>query len=799
MKCKNCSFDFPDTFKFCPECGSPREASDPGTADEENLPPPRQDMTSQKTDVDTRTVIYDQASLERAATTNTMFDNRYEIGEMIGCGGFALVFKAKDAKLGNRVVAIKLLQKKDKIDDDWHMVLERFLRESSVIASLNHKNIVTIHDCSSEVENHYIVMEYISGGNLREYLAKKGGKLSVREAFKILKCVCQGLAFAHRKNLIHRDMKPSNIMLVFDGDEIIPKIVDFGLARVGESTDMSISGFGMGTPAYMSPEQRRDAKSVNHTTDIYSIGKMLYEIVTGEDPENIDPEKVKEYPEVADIVFKCLKTRPEERYFSADLIIEDFDSYLVGKDKARKNISGDKNVDPSLFKCPVCSTPNVPDSKFCAGCGNGLSCECPECGTEVASHLTFCKSCGTDIQGFSTAKEALEKIEENYDSGKWIQIIKTYEQLPKDLKLQGSKGSQVVGKIHEIYLNVKDKVEEESFYSLCTGKSANFEEVEKYEDAIVQLENYLGKFSDGMHFPEIRQKINKLKKLVYKGPSPGDDWKLPWIDLELAPIPAGEFQMGSPAGKFIFFGREKGRRRNEAPFHMVRLSRHFWIGICPVTIGAYIEFISSKNRDPFIKWTPKGCPVDKAGGNPSIDEGFWGNMLQPMVELPWHAANAFCRWLTERERKDNRLPEGYIYRLPTEAEWEYSCRAGTCGRFFFGNNEEELEQYAWFARNSGGKTHPVGIKKPNQWGLFDMYGNVWEWCHDKYDSYSAEDTVNPTGPKLGTSFVRRGGSWINDYNHCRSACRNNWEPGAMFKYLGFRIVLAHKIEHTGLY
>lgn len=798
MKCKNCVFDFPDIFKFCPECGSPREASAQDPVIEENLVPPRKDQTF-PINADTSTVVYDQASLKEAATTNALFDDRYEIGEVIGCGGFALVFKAKDAKLGNRVVAVKLLQKKDKPDDDWHMTLERFLRESSVIASLNHKNIVTIHDCSSDVENHYIVMEYIPGGNLREYLAKKGGKLLVGEAFKILRGVCQGLAFAHKKNLIHRDIKPSNIMLVFDGDEIIPKIVDFGLARAGESTDVSISGFGMGTPAYMSPEQRRDAKSVNHTTDIYAIGKILYEIVTGEDPENVDPEKVRQYPEISDIVFKCLKTRPEERYFGADLIIEEIDAYLEGRNAPPKNNMQDKNTDPSLFKCPGCSTLNAADSKFCAGCGNGLSCKCPECGVEIASHLTFCKSCGTDIQGFLAAQEALEKIDEYYGNGKWIQIMKTCEKLPKDLKLPGSKGNQTLERIQEIFINVKGKVEEESFYSICTGKSADLEENEKYEEAIVHLENYLREFSDGMHFPEVRQKINKLKKLVYKGPSPGADWKLPWINLELAPIPAGEFQMGSQPGKLMFFGGEKGRRDNEGPVHNVRLSRHFWIGRCPVTIGAYLEFITSKDRDPFIKWTPKECPLDKAGKNPSIDEGFWGNMLQPMVEIPWHAANAFCRWLTERERKDNRLPDGYAYRLPTEAEWEYSCRAGTYGRYFFGDNEDELEEYAWFARNCEGKTHPVGIKKPNQWGLFDMYGNVWEWCYDKYDSYTGEALVNPTGPKLGTSFVRRGGSWINDYNHCRSACRNNWEPGAMFKYLGFRIVLAHKIEHAGLY
>jgi len=149
----------------------------------------------------------------------------------------------------------------------------------------------------------------------------------------------------------------------------------------------------------------------------------------------------------------------------------------------------------------------------------------------------------------------------------------------------------------------------------------------------------------------------------------------------------------------------------------------------------------------------------------------------------------FCRKLTERERQAGRLPEGYEYTLPTEAQWEFACRAGTTGDFA-GN----LDAMAWYNENSGNTTHPVAQKQANAWGLYDMRGNVWEWCRDWYGSYPGGSVTDPTGPSSGSFRVDRGGSWGNVAGRCRSALRRWYAPGNRLDYLGFRLSLAPQVS-----
>ncbi|MDA0841450.1 MAG: formylglycine-generating enzyme family protein, partial [Planctomycetota bacterium] len=225
------------------------------------------------------------------------------------------------------------------------------------------------------------------------------------------------------------------------------------------------------------------------------------------------------------------------------------------------------------------------------------------------------------------------------------------------------------------------------------------------------------------------------------------------IGMELILIPAGEFEMGSPAN-------EKDRDENEVQ-HTVKITKPFFMSRTEVTQGQY-EAVMGKNPSDF-----KGKDL-------------------PVESVSWEEAVEFSKKLSDKERK--------AYRLPTEAEWEYACRAGTKTIFSFGDSDKNLGDYAWQSGNSTGTTHVVGQKKPNSWGLYDMHGNVWEWCSDWYGDYYSKTIVDPTGPTAGEGRVLRGGSWLSSAGYCRSAFRSGYGPGGRDGILGFRVALPRKDE-----
>jgi formylglycine-generating enzyme required for sulfatase activity len=162
------------------------------------------------------------------------------------------------------------------------------------------------------------------------------------------------------------------------------------------------------------------------------------------------------------------------------------------------------------------------------------------------------------------------------------------------------------------------------------------------------------------------------------------------------------------------------------------------------------------------------------GNNPSFFKG----KDPPVEQVSWHDASDFCQKLNAMQS----TPHGWHFALPTEAQWEYACRAGT-SRDDAGN----LDEMAWYASNSGAKTHEVATKKANNWGLVDMHGNVWEWCADWCGGYPAESLIDPTGPNSGSNRVDRGGSWFSDGTRCRSASRFRHSPDYRGSGIGFRV------------
>lgn len=220
--------------------------------------------------------------------------------------------------------------------------------------------------------------------------------------------------------------------------------------------------------------------------------------------------------------------------------------------------------------------------------------------------------------------------------------------------------------------------------------------------------------------------------------------------FEFVSIPAGEFEMGSPSS-------EAGRYDNEGPVHRVKISNAFYMGKYEVTQK---------------QWR------DVMGTNPSY---FKGDNL-PIELVSWNDAQEFIQKLNEKEGNNK-------YRLPSEAEWEYTARAGTTTSFSFGDDVSKLGDYAWYTENSGSKTHDVGQKKPNPWGLYDMHGNVWEWVQDKYQSnYNGAPTDGSVYESGGSYRVVRGGSWLYHTRDCRLAFRGYRVPDFRDFNLGFRLL-----------
>jgi formylglycine-generating enzyme required for sulfatase activity len=220
--------------------------------------------------------------------------------------------------------------------------------------------------------------------------------------------------------------------------------------------------------------------------------------------------------------------------------------------------------------------------------------------------------------------------------------------------------------------------------------------------------------------------------------------------IKLVLISPGTFLMGGPDDNY-----------DRQPVTKVTLTRYYWLGVTDVTQAQYEEV---------------------TGENPSTFKG----PNKPVETVGWDEAMEFCEELTKREHAAGRLPEGYAYTLPTEAQWEYACLAGTTGARY-----GKLDDIAWYSGNSYDTTHPVGQKRPNAWGLYDMIGNVWQWCFDWHANLPGGRVSDPSGPPMGDNHICRGGSYGNTAAYCSSDYRDGDDPDVLgHSWVGFRVALA---------
>lgn len=229
------------------------------------------------------------------------------------------------------------------------------------------------------------------------------------------------------------------------------------------------------------------------------------------------------------------------------------------------------------------------------------------------------------------------------------------------------------------------------------------------------------------------------------------------VEMSFQLIPAGSFRMGS-----------RGEHHDEEPRHLVQITQPFYLGTFPVT------------QQQFAVWKAEH------------ENHFANNPRHPAENMDWHEAAQYCSWLTANF--SNQVPAGYAAGLPTEAQWEYACRAGTETEYYSGDGEAALAEAGWYSENSESQTQPVGQLKANEFGLYDMHGNVDEWCSDAWDEHAYKKRVNGVcdpfiDGKKDADRVIRGGSWYGSPGYCRSAFRNWWRPVDRGRGQGFRVCL----------
>jgi formylglycine-generating enzyme required for sulfatase activity/tRNA A-37 threonylcarbamoyl transferase component Bud32 len=653
--------------------------------------------------------------------------DKYVLLDRLGEGGMGEVFRARH-KVMKREVALKRILTKRL---GSQQAVDRFLREVEAAALLSHPHVVQVFDAGESGGAHYLAMELLAGPNLADHLAKVG-PLPAAEAVEYVRQACLGMHHAHEKGLIHRDLKPHNLML--DGQKRV-KVLDLGLALMREAATLTKAGGYFGTVDYMAPEQVEDSHEVDCRADVYSLGCTLYHLLSGRTPfhdahpaarpamhlSDSEPPVLESLrpgipPRLADVVRKMMAKKREDRFQSASEAATALAALLQPRPDAAspgRSRSVPPPPPPALPKTKDLEEPAVPpraerrrthDAATVGPEGEGL----PR--RWRAAVVLAGIACGLAVLlGLAVAAVALMP--------------------PGD----------------------RDR-----------GKAADKDRDEK---------------------PPVRTFTNS-------------------IGMKFVLVGKGKFMMGSP--------KEEKYRSTDEEQHEVEITKDFFIGVTEVTQKQYRDVMGYNpcyfSHDGKESGTGK-YEIGKPGGGADKVKGMDTDDF-PVENVSWQDARDFLKKLSALAAEKKF---GVEYRLPTEAEWEYSCRGGPVFKdspaksqlpFHFqkptdslGDGQANFDARVRYGDGKKGdeskRTNPVGKNgEASVLGLYDVYGNVWEWCSDWYaaDYYGKSPKTDPQGPADGSVRVLRGGGWDNYGRSCRAACRDKYGPSYRSRNLGIRVV-----------
>ncbi|VTS00122.1 bifunctional serine/threonine-protein kinase/formylglycine-generating enzyme family protein [Tuwongella immobilis] len=644
--------------------------------------------------------------LQRMPTVGDTLDG-WRLDARIGGGGWGLVFRASrnDTPKALKVMRPELVRERAFVD--------AFTDEVWKLLRVNHANVVRVerNGFCTAFQCHYFVMPLIDGVNLEQHLSQSG-KPTPDKAMTWLMGLLDGLEAAHAQGLIHRDIKPQNVMIRPDST---PVLIDFGIAGL---IDVPGHTQAIGKSSFFAPPELHSIGQADVRSDLFMLAATIFYALRYDQP-------------IADRVYY--------RYESSlihPIFVPAFDAALSPNPSKRP-------ADVAEMRRLLTSTRE-----------------------EIARQERERQSAlQRDAEARSRAEAEARR--------QAIERQRQEEELERQRQEQFRREQQPIGP--------------ESGTTASIGKLR----------LIVGL-SILGFIAFVMNppFPSVIKEsptvdqspiVNESPITTVKGPPDGSKVKDVWtnsVGMSFAFIPSGEFLMGSPNG--VGFDRER-------PQHRVRISQPFWLGVTPVTFGQFAKFVSETGYR--TESETSGGGYGTIGGSwlkdPSItwrSPGFAQTDGHPVTVVSWNDAKRYVQWLNTKEDGE--------YSLPTEAQWEYACRAGTTTQYFFGDDESRLGEYAWFDGNSGNQTHPVGEKAPNPWGLRDILGNVFEWCEDWYGPYAAGATTDPKGASSGAGRVYRGGSWYYSAGLCRSGCRYNFGPAVRNNGLGFRVAMQVRLDKS---
>lgn len=678
----------------------------------------------------------------------------YEVFEVLGRGGMGIVLRGLDLKL-NRVVAIKVLAPEFASNA---MFRKRFLREAQAAAAVSHDHVVTIHAVEDDATVPCLVMECIIGQSLQQKIDRVGA-LQLREILRIGMQIAMGLTAAHKQGLIHRDIKPANILLE-NGVERV-KITDFGLARATDDVGITQSGVIAGTPLYMSPEQAM-GEPIDQRSDLFSLGSVLYTMCTGRPAFRADttiavirrvcddsPRPIEELnPEIPDwlvaIIDKLLAKKPEDRFRTAAEVAELLEQHLAQIQQSSLT-SGHRAARKRTTKRPESQANPTDRSDFIWSC------------VGILTLLMLIVGWGVRFLRPATAEPSMRTVFN-----------------PESNDLAAEVGTQS---------SRQDSTHSES----ATREDQQSGAVANSTRPPLAISPFDAE--------QARRHQAAWKK--YLGLDDAEQFKLPnGMTFEL--IPPGEFQMGSSPEEISLLSQElenagasefdKFSAKSSLHRHRVQLSQPFLMSRHEVTVAQFRKFAESP---------------ENAGKVPSPSRYSWKVFVadgpedqQPVIGVSWDEANAFCKWMSQNSE--------WRIDLPTEAQWEYACRAGSSSLWTFGDDPALLESHAIVEQKGTPKPAFIGLKSPNAFGLYDMHGNANEWCLDWHmkDFYRRSPlrdpvaTDNPTDP--GSGRVSRGGSWNADAWWSRSASRAYDFQSDPVHPKGFRVVIQnpHAVKPT---